>query len=94
MDIDTSVIGVKELTDTYDVHLYDNRTTGWMKEFELVNGLNNHSFTGRLYWNENDGYEIFWTTSAPILAERDFFESALDAALVPYNTAEGEKTNE
>jgi hypothetical protein len=87
MDIDTDVIGVKELTDTYDVNLYDTRVTGMMKEFELVNPLNNHSYTGRLYWNENDGYDIYWTTSAPLLAKRDFFESALDAALVPYNTA-------
>jgi hypothetical protein len=74
-------IDPKELLETYDVNLYDTRVTGMMKEFELVNPLNNHSYTGRLYWNENDGYEIYWTTSSPLLAERDYFESALDAAL-------------
>lgn len=74
-------IDLKELLETYDVNLYETRTTGMMKEFELVNPLNNNSFTGRLYWNENDGYEIYWTKSSPELASRDFFESALDAAL-------------
>jgi hypothetical protein len=74
-------IDPKELLDTYDVNLYDTRTTGTMKEFELVNPLNNQSFTGRLYWNENDGYDIYWDKHAPELAKRDYFESALDAAL-------------
>ena len=89
-------IDAKELLDTYDVNLYDTRTTGIMKEFELVNPLNNQSFTGRLYQNENDGYDIYWDKHAPELAKRDYFESALDAILttkehfdsVPYNTAE------
>ena len=74
-------IDPKELLETYDVNLYETRTTGMMKEFELVNPLNNNSFTGRLYWNENDGYEIYWTTSSPELAKRDYFESALDTVL-------------
>lgn len=74
-------IDPKELLETYDINLYDTRTTGIMKEFELVNPLNNQSFTGRLYWNENDGYDIYWDKHAPELAKRDFFESALDAAL-------------
>lgn len=75
-------IDVKELLETYDINLYDTRVTGIMKEFELVNPLNNQSFAGRLYWNENDGYDIYWEQpAAPALAERDYFESALDAAL-------------
>jgi hypothetical protein len=87
-------IDPKELLETYDVNLYDTRVTGMMKEFELVNPLNNHSYTGRLYWNENDGYEIYWTTPSPLLAERDYFESALDAVLTTqaslYNKVESE----
>lgn len=74
-------IDPKELLETYDVNLYDERTTGTMKEFELINPLNNQSFPGRLYWNENDGYDIYWDKHAPVLAERDYFESALDAVL-------------
>jgi hypothetical protein len=90
MNIDT-----RELTDTYDINMYDNEITGWMKEFELVNPLNNQSFTGRLYWNSDDGYSIYWDTNEPKLAKREDFEYALDNALiefekkyVPYNTAE------
>ena len=77
MNIDT-----RELTDTYDVNLYDNEVTGWVKEFELVNPLNNQSFTGRLYWDVEDGYSIFWDKHAPKLADRLDFEYALDGALV------------
>ena len=88
-------IDMKELMETYDVNLYGERVTGTMKEFELVNPLNNQSFAGKLYWNENDGYDIYWDKHAPELAKRDCFESALDSALnksdsilygLPYNT--------
>jgi len=75
------IINTQELTDTYDVNLYDNQVTGWMKEFELINPLNNQSFTGRLYWNSDDGYSIYWDKHAPKLAERPDFEYALDGAL-------------
>jgi len=74
-------IDARELIDTYDVNLYGEAVTGTMKEFELVNPLNNQSFTGRLYWNSNDGYDIYWDKHAPELAKRDFFESALDTVL-------------
>lgn len=74
-------IDAKELTQTYDVNLYDHLITGFMKEFELVNPLNNQSFSGRLYWNSNDGYDIYWDKSAPELSKRDDFNSALDSVL-------------
>lgn len=74
-------IDAKELLQTYDVNMYDYEVTGWMKEFELVNPLNNKSFTGRLYWNSDDGYSIYWDKNEPKLSERDDFEYALDTAL-------------
>lgn len=74
-------IDAKEVMDTYDVNLYDTKTIGIMKEFELVNPLNNQSFSGRLYWNDNDGYSIYWDGQEPVLAKRDYFALALDDAL-------------
>jgi hypothetical protein len=75
------IIDSKELLQTYDVNMYDHEVTGWMKEFELVNPLNNQSFAGRLYWNSDDGYSIYWDDNEPKLAEREDFEYALDTAL-------------
>jgi len=73
-------VTVSEMNESFNIKQRMRRETGWVKDFELVNGAR-ALFAGRLYWDENDGYRVTWDTSEPEMAGRPEFEYVLDSIL-------------
>jgi hypothetical protein len=73
-------VTVSEMNESFDIKQRMRRETGWVKDFELVNGAR-MLFGGRLHWNEDEGYEIFWDGKKPEMADRPEFEYVLDSIL-------------
>ena len=73
-------VTVSEMNESFNIKQRMRRETGWVKDFELVNGAR-MLFGGRLYWDENEGYRVTWDTSAPEMADRPEFEYVLDSIL-------------
>ena len=73
-------VTVSEMNESFNIKQRMRRETGWVKEFELVNGAR-MLFAGRLMWNENYGYDVVWDTSKPEMADRPEFEYVLDSIL-------------
>lgn len=51
-------------------------STGFTKSIILNDGTNQYS--GRLYWDSHDGYEMMWDSKKPPEADRPEFEYTLD----------------
>ena len=69
-----------ELDEAFDINQRFRRETGWVKSFELVHGAQ-VLFSGRLHWDEDNGYEAFWDGKKPEMANRPEFEYVLDSIL-------------
>ena len=69
----------EELDESFKVRISWPKTIGWVKTFSLTNGAG-ITFSGRLYWDANDGYNIYWDNDkAPEMADRPEFEYVLDS---------------
>ena len=73
-------VTVSEMSEAFDIKQRVRRETGWVKDFELVNGARK-LFAGRLMWNEDFGYDVIWDTEKPEMANRPEFEYVLDSIL-------------
>jgi hypothetical protein len=70
----------KEILDKYMVQSSGIATTGWTKYITLHTGKANGDYTGRLYWDSNDGYRMYWDDDKmPEEAYRPEFEYILDS---------------
>jgi hypothetical protein len=68
----------EELQNKYVIQSSFPKVTSWVKDvFFLVDGLTRYE--GRLRWNENDGYEVFWDDKTPPEADRPEFNYILDS---------------
>ena len=68
-----------EVLSTFEVNISWPDLTGWKKRFSLVDD-NNVKYTGRLYWDEDDGYRVYWDDDKfPDMANRPEFEYVLDS---------------
>jgi len=66
------------LLSKYMIHSSRITPTSWVKDISfIVDGLTRYE--GRLRWNENDGYEMFWDDRIPPEADRPEFEYILDS---------------
>ena len=73
-------VTVDEMNESFSIKQRMRRETGWVKDFELVNGARK-LFAGRLMWNEDFGYDVIWDTEKPEMANRPEFEYVLDSIL-------------
>lgn len=69
----------EELQNKYMIQSSHPVVTSWVKDVILNTGGNTGEYTGRLRWNENDGYEMFWDDKMPPEADRPEFEYILDS---------------
>ena len=77
---DDREVTVDEMSESFSIKQRMRRETGWVKDFELVNGARK-LFAGRLSWDENYGYDVTWDTDAPEMSHRPEFEYVLDSIL-------------
>lgn len=72
------LVDVDELKEAFEVNIGWPKTLGWVKPFNLTD-KSGVKFNGRLYWDANDGYSIYWDSErAPEMAHRPDFAYALD----------------
>lgn len=69
----------EELLSLYNIVSTNPKITSWVKDIILNTGGNTGEYTGRLRWNEHDGYEMFWDDKIPPQADRPEFEYVLDS---------------
>ena len=72
----TGEVTITELMDTYMISSDEKMSTGFAKSIILNDGTNKYS--GRLYWDSHDGYEMIWDGTPPPEADRPEFEYVLD----------------
>ena len=72
----TEEVSVMELLDKYMISSDGKVSTGFAKSIILNDGTNQYS--GRLYWDSHDGYEMIWDKTIPPEADRPEFEYILD----------------
>lgn len=77
---DTTEVTVSEMNESFDIHQNRRLETAWVKDVSLVNGAHK-LFTGRLRWDENQGYDMIWDGDKPEMANRPEFEYVLDSIL-------------
>ena len=73
----TGEVSVMELLDKYMISSDGKVSTGFAKSIILNDGTNQYS--GRLYWDSHDGYEMIWDGTPPPEADRPEFEYSLDS---------------
>ena len=77
---DTTEVTVSEMNESFDIHQNRRLETAWVKDVSLVDGARK-LFTGRLRWDENQGYDMIWDDDKPEMANRPEFEYVLDSIL-------------
>lgn len=76
----TAEVTREEILNKYMVQSSGIATTGWTKYIILNTGSPNGQYIGRLHWDSNDGYTMFWDNDkAPKEAYRPEFEYVLDS---------------
>jgi hypothetical protein len=72
----TGEVTVSELMNKYMISSDGKMSTGFAKSIILNDGTNKYS--GRLHWDSNDGYSMYWDSTTPPEADRPEFEYILD----------------
>lgn len=73
--MDTEVT-IQEIMNKYMITSDGKTSTGFRKHIILNDGRN--AYSGKLNWNSDDGYWMFWEGDAPPEADRPEFEYVLD----------------
>jgi len=73
----TEEVSVMELLDKYMISSDGKTTVGFSKSIILNDGTSQYS--GKLSWDDRDGYSMYWDTPAPPEADRPEFEYSLDS---------------
>lgn len=77
-------VSIKEMMDKYMISSSDTETIGWKRHIILSTDTN--SYMGRLYWDSDDGYEMYWDddSQVPPEASRPEFEYVLDCITMEF----------
>jgi hypothetical protein len=77
-------VGMQEMMDKYMISSSDTETTGWKRHVILSTDTN--SYMGRLYWDSDDGYDMYWDddSQVPPEASRPEFEYILDCITMEF----------
>jgi hypothetical protein len=79
MSEDMSEVTKTELESKFMIQHTRTQVTSWVKYIVLNDGSLKGEYSGRLRWDADDGYEMFWETVPPKMAERPEFEYILDS---------------
>lgn len=69
----------EELLNKYMIQSSHPVVKSWVKQFILNTGEVDGEYTGRLYWNDDDGYSIVFDHNTPPEADRPEFNYILDS---------------
>lgn len=73
-----SAVTLNEIRESFDIDISWPKTIAYVKTFTLTNGAG-VKFKGRLYWDSNDGFSVYWETKAPEMAFQEDFLYELDS---------------
>lgn len=79
--LNESPINKQEVVDKFDVFQYRVLTTGYSRVFKMSDTNSGTWYSGRLYWDMDDGFSIIWDGAKPDESSRDDFAYQLDAIL-------------
>lgn len=75
-------VTIEEIKEHYLVKLKMRQDTAWVKHIDFIT-KQDEVISGRLRWDENTGYEMFWDDVPPAglmeLADSPEFEYAIDS---------------
>lgn len=72
----------EELLSLYNIVSVGSRVKSWVKPFILESlDTDYKDYIGRLHWDEDNGYEVFWETEPAPQADRPEFEYILDSLI-------------
>ena len=75
-------VTIDELNKEFNVDISWPKTIAWVKAFKMRSFSDGVTYSGRLYWDSNDGYSIHWDNDvAPAMADRPEFEYILDSSI-------------
>lgn len=71
-------VSIQEMMDKYMISSSPQEITGWKRH--VIISTDTNSYMGRLYWDSDDGYSMYWDndSSTPPEASRPEFEYVLD----------------
>ena len=71
----------EKLINKYQINSSHLKVKSWVKAFSLDGGtgLDGQYYEGRLYWNDDDGYSVFFDGAIPEEAELPEFNYILDS---------------
>lgn len=71
-------VSIKEMMDKYMISSSDTETVGWRRHVILNDA--NTNYMGRLYWDSDKGYRMYWDdgSNIPPESQRPEFEYVLD----------------
>lgn len=73
-------VTLDELKKEFNVDISWAKTIAWVKTFKMRGFSDGVTYSGRLYWDSNDGYTVHWDNDvAPAMADRPEFEYTLDS---------------
>lgn len=76
-----SPISNQEVASKFDAFQYRVMNTGYSRVFKLSDTNSGTWYSGRLYWDINDGFDIIWDGAKPEESYRDDFAYQLDSIL-------------
>lgn len=75
-------ISKKEMLDKFDVKQYRKQLASYRRTFSMSDTNSGAEYSGTLYWDVDEGFEIFWDGLSPNeWHEYEDFEYVLDAIL-------------
>ena len=74
----TDEVSIQEIMDKYMISSSPQEIIGWRRH--VIISTDTNSYMGRLYWDSNDGYDMYWDddSQVPPEASRPEFEYVLD----------------
>jgi hypothetical protein len=75
-----SVVTLDELKKTFNVEVSWPKTIAYVKTFKIRSYSDGTTYSGRLYWDANDGFSVYWEgDGAPAMAFEEDFLYTLDS---------------
>lgn len=74
-----SAVTLDALKKEFNVDVSWPKAIAYVKTFKIRSYSDGTTYSGRLYWDSNDGFTVYWETKAPEMALEEDFLYALDS---------------
>ena len=78
-DYNDTPISVLEVLERFTINEVKHEQTGFVRHLQLADTNLGKTYSGRLYWDSNDGYSMWWDGDKPEGTDRPEFEYVLDS---------------